>query len=161
MLIDHHLARLAEDGRSSRTIDAYRYTASKFMRFVGGVRVREATPPRIDAALRSMRNATGATALTADELRGLLAKLATSQEVTDPVASRTASGGVLRLAHGPTLRPCATSRPSTPSSGCCLAIRRMVREKEGRPPSTARIDELLDERSSLLPPTPGESPASK
>jgi hypothetical protein len=28
-----------------------------------------------------------------------------------------------------------------------LAIRRMVREAEGRPPSTARIDELLDERA--------------
>ena len=42
-----------------------------------------------------------------------------------------------------------------------LAIRHMVREAEGRPPSTARIDELLDERSSLLPPTPGESPASE
>jgi hypothetical protein len=30
-----------------------------------------------------------------------------------------------------------------------LAIRPMVREEEGRPPSTARIDELLDERSEL------------
>ncbi|HXA88034.1 MAG TPA: hypothetical protein VNW96_05565 [Mycobacterium sp.] len=29
-----------------------------------------------------------------------------------------------------------------------LAIRQMVREEEGRPPSTARIDELLDERSA-------------
>jgi hypothetical protein len=28
-----------------------------------------------------------------------------------------------------------------------LAIRRMVREEEGRPPSTARIDGLLDERA--------------
>ena len=28
-----------------------------------------------------------------------------------------------------------------------LAIRHIVREEEGRPPSTARIDELLDERS--------------
>ena len=28
-----------------------------------------------------------------------------------------------------------------------LAIRRMVREEEGRPPSTTQIDELLDERS--------------
>ena len=28
-----------------------------------------------------------------------------------------------------------------------LAIRRMVREEEGQPPSTARIDELLDERA--------------
>jgi hypothetical protein len=42
-----------------------------------------------------------------------------------------------------------------------LAIRRMVREEEGRPPSTARIDQLLDERAALLPPTPGESPASE
>jgi hypothetical protein len=32
-----------------------------------------------------------------------------------------------------------------------LAIRHMVREEEGRPPSTARIDQLVDERSSLLP----------
>jgi hypothetical protein len=32
-----------------------------------------------------------------------------------------------------------------------LAIRRMVREEEGRPPSTARIDELLeDERRTLV-----------
>jgi hypothetical protein len=32
-----------------------------------------------------------------------------------------------------------------------LAIRRAVREAEGRPPNTARMDALLDERSSLLP----------
>ena len=31
-----------------------------------------------------------------------------------------------------------------------LAIRRMVRESEGRPPSTARIDEPLDERSATM-----------
>jgi hypothetical protein len=42
-----------------------------------------------------------------------------------------------------------------------LAIRNMAREAEGRTPNTAPIDELLDERSSLLPPTPGESPASE
>ena len=41
------------------------------------------------------------------------------------------------------------------------AIRRMVREAEGPTPNTARIDALLDERSSPLPPTPGESPASE
>jgi hypothetical protein len=44
--------------------------------------------------------------------------------------------------------------------GLLLAIRNMAREAEGRTPNTARIDALLDERSSLLPPTPGESPAS-
>jgi hypothetical protein len=42
-----------------------------------------------------------------------------------------------------------------------LAIRHMARDAEGRTPNTARIDALLDERSSLLPPTPGESPASE
>ena len=31
-----------------------------------------------------------------------------------------------------------------------LAIRRMVRAAEGRPPSTARIDELLDERAATV-----------
>ena len=31
-----------------------------------------------------------------------------------------------------------------------LAIRHMVREEEGRPPGTARIDELLDERSATM-----------
>jgi hypothetical protein len=30
-----------------------------------------------------------------------------------------------------------------------VAIRRMVRETEGRPPNTARIDALLDERLKL------------
>jgi hypothetical protein len=29
-----------------------------------------------------------------------------------------------------------------------MAIRDMVREEEGRPPSPARIDELLDERAN-------------
>jgi hypothetical protein len=43
--------------------------------------------------------------------------------------------------------------------GVLLAIRRMSREADGRTPNSARIDALLDERSSLLPPTPGESPA--
>ena len=32
--------------------------------------------------------------------------------------------------------------------GLLVAIRHMVREAEGRPPNTARIDQLLDERFS-------------
>jgi hypothetical protein len=32
-----------------------------------------------------------------------------------------------------------------------LAIRHMAREAEGRPPNTARIDALLDERSATAP----------
>jgi integrase len=60
-LVDVHLDRLAEDGRAARTLDTYRYTAGKLAQLIGGVRVGEATPPRIDAALRSMRTAHGAT----------------------------------------------------------------------------------------------------
>jgi integrase len=56
---DQH--RLTEDGRAARTLDTYQYTAGKLAKFLGGVRVREATPARIDAALRSMHTAHGAT----------------------------------------------------------------------------------------------------
>jgi hypothetical protein len=60
-LIDQHVTRLAEDGRSVRTLDTYRYDATKLAKFIAGVRVGEATPARIDAALRSMRNTHGPT----------------------------------------------------------------------------------------------------
>ena len=60
-LVDLHIARLAEDGRSVRTLDTYRYDAGKLAKFIAGVRVGEASPARIDAALRSMRAAHGAT----------------------------------------------------------------------------------------------------
>jgi hypothetical protein len=42
-----------------RTLDTYRYDATKLAKFIAGVRVGEATPARIDAALRSMRNTHG------------------------------------------------------------------------------------------------------
>jgi hypothetical protein len=48
---------------------------------------------------------------------------------------------------GYALRKCVTSRPSTPSFVCCLRCR-MVREAEGRPPSTAH-DQLLDVQTKL------------
>jgi integrase len=60
-LADAYISRLAEDGRAVNTIATYRYTAGKFSKLFGGVRVGEATPARIDAALRSMRTAHGAT----------------------------------------------------------------------------------------------------
>lgn len=60
-LLDEHLARLAEDGRAARTLDTYTAATSKLKKFIGGVRVGEATPARVDAALRSMRAAHGAT----------------------------------------------------------------------------------------------------
>lgn len=61
VLVERHIARLTEDGRALRTIDTYNYAAGKLAKFIRGVRVGEATPPRIDAALRSMRNAHGPT----------------------------------------------------------------------------------------------------
>ena len=60
-LVKAHIARLVEDGRAERTIDTYNYAAGKLGKFIGGVRVGEATPARIDAALRSMRTAHGPT----------------------------------------------------------------------------------------------------
>lgn len=61
MLVDQHIDRLADDGRAIRTVDTYRYNATKLAKFMAGVRVGEATPARLDAALRSMRNAHGPT----------------------------------------------------------------------------------------------------
>jgi integrase len=58
-LVQEHLKRLAEDGRSARTLDTYGYAAAKLQKFIGGVRLGETTPARIDAALRSMRAAHG------------------------------------------------------------------------------------------------------
>lgn len=60
-LIDRHIDRLEEDGKAAKTIDTYRFAAEKLAKLIGGLRVGEATPPRIDAALRSMRTAHGAT----------------------------------------------------------------------------------------------------
>ena len=139
-LVDQHIQRLAEDGRSIRTLDTYRYDAGKLAKFIGGVRVGEASPARLDAALRSMRTAhgptmarrartllrgalqlavlnnvlgtnpvrdlqsirskttpMGATALTADQLRELLAKLRASEtcrkrDLVDPITLLIATG---------------------------------------------------------------------
>lgn len=53
-LVDKHIDRLEEDGRKPTTIDTYRTVAKKLRTKLGGVRVGEATVPRVDAALRSM-----------------------------------------------------------------------------------------------------------
>jgi integrase len=60
-LVGEHLKRLAEDGRSPATLATYEMAAGKLSKFLAGVRVREATPARIDAALRSMRTTHGPT----------------------------------------------------------------------------------------------------
>ncbi|MDT5152636.1 MAG: hypothetical protein QOI01_4369 [Mycobacterium sp.] len=74
VLVDEHLVRLTEDGRAARTLDTYRFATEKLQKFIGGVRVGEATPARIDAALRSMRTAHGATTARQSKsvLRGAL-----------------------------------------------------------------------------------------
>jgi hypothetical protein len=60
ILVDQHLVRLAEDGRTPATQATYKVVAGKLRAKLGGVRVGEATPARIDAALRSMSNTHGA-----------------------------------------------------------------------------------------------------
>ena len=59
-LIEAHIQRLREDKKAERTTDTYTYTAGKLSKLIGGLRVQDATPPRIDAAVRSMKNAHGA-----------------------------------------------------------------------------------------------------
>ncbi len=60
-LVNAHIDRLEEDGRATRTVDTYRYASTKLSKFLGGVRVGEATPARCDAAIRSMKAAHGTT----------------------------------------------------------------------------------------------------
>jgi integrase len=139
-LVDQHIDRLEEDGRAVRTIDTYRYCAKLLAKVVAGVRVGEATPSRLDAAIRSMRRThgdvlavqsktilngglhlavmanvlasnpvrdvsphrsktqpKGATALTADQLRELMAKLRASEvcqrhDLVDPITVFIATG---------------------------------------------------------------------
>jgi hypothetical protein len=59
VLVEAQLDRLAEDGRAPATLATYRVVAGKLRTNLGGVRVGEATPARIDAALRSMSNTHG------------------------------------------------------------------------------------------------------
>ena len=56
-----NLTRLEEERRSPVTMSAYRYNVTKLGKFIGGLRVGEATAARVDAAIRSMNNAHGPT----------------------------------------------------------------------------------------------------
>lgn len=58
-LIKRHIARNSDDW-AERTIDTYNFTTDKLQKIIGGLRVEDATPPRIDAAIRSMKTAHGA-----------------------------------------------------------------------------------------------------
>ncbi len=59
LLVRLHLARLDEDDKSPATMTTYRSADRKLTKFIGGLRVGEATPARLDAAIRSMRTAHG------------------------------------------------------------------------------------------------------
>ena len=61
-LVGAHIDQLTEDGRAAKTLDTYRYLAVKLAKFVGAVRVGEASPGRLNAALRSMHAAHGTVA---------------------------------------------------------------------------------------------------
>ncbi|AXK85826.1 Site-specific recombinase XerC [Nocardia farcinica] len=56
-----HLQRLEEDGRSTATLDTYRFALGKLDNKIGGLRVGEVDSGRIDKALRAMRRDHGAT----------------------------------------------------------------------------------------------------
>jgi len=61
VLVERHLTRLEGKGRSPATMNTYRVAAKKLERFLGGVRVEEATAGRINDAIDGMRLAHGAT----------------------------------------------------------------------------------------------------
>ena len=105
-LVEQHLDRLAEDGRSPVTMSTYRFSANKLTKFIGGLRVGEASPARIDAALRSMRSAHGSTMARQSKsiLRGALqlavmASVLGSNPVRDvqPVRSQRQPKGAVAL----------------------------------------------------------------
>jgi hypothetical protein len=106
VLVEQHLVRLAEDGRSPVTLATYRFAVGKLDKFIGGVRVGEASPARIDAALRSMRSAHGPTMARQAKtiLRGALqlavmANVLGSNPVRDvqPLRSKTQPKGAVGL----------------------------------------------------------------
>lgn len=105
-LVEQHLVRLEEDGRSPITLATYRFAVTKLQKFIGGVRIGEASPARIDAALRSMRTAHGPTMARQAKtiLRGALqlavmANVLGSNPVRDvqPLRSKTQPKGAVGL----------------------------------------------------------------
>lgn len=64
------------------------------------------------------------------------------------MTARRLKGEVLPAARGPKLPRVRDIEIIDSELRLLLAIRHMVREAEGRPPSTTRIDELLDERAA-------------
>jgi integrase len=108
-LVDQHLTRLSEDGRSPVTLSTYGFVADKLAKFIGGVRVGEASTARLDAALRSLRAAHGATMAKQAKtlLRGglqlaVMAGVLAANPVRDvqPLQSKNKPQGAVALATG-------------------------------------------------------------
>ncbi|OCB41037.1 integrase [Mycobacterium malmoense] len=59
-LVDQHLDMLAENGKSPSTMTTYRSAARKLRKFSEALRVGDATPGRLNAVIRSIRQAHGA-----------------------------------------------------------------------------------------------------
>ncbi len=59
-LVDQHIELLAENGKAPATLTTYRSAARKLRKFSEALRVGEATPGRLNAVIRSMRQAHGA-----------------------------------------------------------------------------------------------------
>ena len=71
-LVDQHLARLAEDGRSPATLATYKFAADKLRMFLGGVR---RDPNNFNKQWRQVREGVGAAGVTMHSFRKTVATL--------------------------------------------------------------------------------------
>jgi hypothetical protein len=113
-LVDQHISRLSEDGRSVMTLDTYRYDAGKLAKVIAGVRVGEGSRARIDAALR-IRTAHGATG--ADTAAGRPSDRRAEQRPRyepAPLRSNDQVQGPAEVSRGPDSRPVARPATQTP-----------------------------------------------
>ncbi|MBS1691918.1 MAG: site-specific integrase [Actinobacteria bacterium] len=60
VLVDLHLERLGQDGKSPATLTTYHSAARRLAKFSEALRVGDATPGRLNAVIRSIRQAHGA-----------------------------------------------------------------------------------------------------
>jgi hypothetical protein len=130
VLVEQHLARLADDGRSPVTLSTYRFTTTKLTKFIGGVRVGEATPARIDAAIRSMRTAHGPTMARQSKtlLRGALQLAVMANALGGQPGTRSSADRVEASTEG---RDGAHRRPVAQAAGE-VAGRRLLPAKRSR-----------------------------
>jgi len=60
VLVDRHIAMLAEDGKAPATLTTYRSAARKLLKFSSSLRVGESRPGQLNSILRSLKKAHGA-----------------------------------------------------------------------------------------------------